>query len=60
MEYMFQSAYKSKSVKRVKLKGLDFVLINSMAFHQDGCFLCRDAEQILDKVVKVPAFVALS
>merc|ERR1719354_1190863 len=46
----FQSAYKSKSVKRVKLKGLDFVLINSMAFHQDGCFLCRDAEQILDKL----------
>lgn len=46
----FQKAYKSKSVKRVKLKGMDFVFINSMALHQDGCFLCKDAEARLDKL----------
>jgi len=41
----FQQAYNAKSVRKVTLKGVEFVLINSMAFEGDNCFLCADAER---------------
>jgi len=46
----FQQAYNAKSVRKVTLKGVEFVLINSMAFEGDNCFLCEDAEKRLAKI----------
>jgi len=46
----FQAAFKTKPVRKVRLKGVVFVLLNSMAFHQDGCSLCQEAERRLNKI----------
>lgn len=46
----FQKAFNTKPVRKVRLKGIDFVMINSMAFHADGCSLCQDAERRLNKI----------
>ncbi|XP_023329968.1 metallophosphoesterase 1-like [Eurytemora carolleeae] len=50
LDKRFKDAFKTRSVQQIKLKGVDFVLINSMAFENDGCFLCKDAEKLLEKI----------
>ncbi|KAJ9585291.1 hypothetical protein L9F63_002921, partial [Diploptera punctata] len=46
----FSSAFDAPSVRFVSIKGNHFVLVNSMAMEGDGCFLCRPAELLLQKI----------
>ncbi|XP_057331064.1 metallophosphoesterase 1 [Microplitis mediator] len=48
----FIDGMKSPNVRRVSIRGNHFVLINSMAFEGDGCFLCRPAEVATYKISK--------
>ena len=53
LDKRFKEAFQTKSVQ---LKFLDdkipIVLINSVAFEGDSCFLCKSTSNRLDKVVK--------
>ncbi|XP_014279167.1 metallophosphoesterase 1 [Halyomorpha halys] len=57
----FTDAFNSPSVQMFSVRGIHFVLINSMAMEGDGCFLCRSAEiQLLNlskklKCIKSPS-----
>jgi hypothetical protein len=46
----FQEAFNTSAVRLVRLKDVNFVLINSMAMEMDGCFLCEEAVQQLKEV----------
>lgn len=46
----FKDTFKTKSVKTVVIKGIPFVIINSMAFEGDECFLCRTVATSLKNV----------
>ncbi|CAD6219324.1 GSCOCG00004914001-RA-CDS [Cotesia congregata] len=48
----FINSMKSPNVKRVSIRGTHFILINSMAFEGDGCFLCRPAEVKIHEISK--------
>ena len=42
------------------IQGVPFVIINSMAFEGDGCFLCKTALQELDRLQEVQAVYAIT
>jgi hypothetical protein len=46
----FRDAFKTKAVEHKTIKGVPFVIKNSMALEGDGCFLCNTAVQSLKKV----------
>ncbi|KAF7281359.1 hypothetical protein GWI33_004842 [Rhynchophorus ferrugineus] len=46
----FNKAFKSSPVQLISIKDVNFVLINSMALQGDGCFLCKPAEEELNKI----------
>ncbi len=50
LDQRFRAAFRTRSVRLVRLKSVPFVLINSVAFEGDGCFLCAEAAQALVKV----------
>ncbi len=50
LDQRFRAAFRTRSVRLVRLKGVAFVLINSVAFEGDGCFLCAEAALALVKV----------
>jgi len=50
LDRRFREAFGTDSVRKVSLKGVDFILINSMAFHGDGCSFCSQAKKLLKKV----------
>jgi hypothetical protein len=50
LDKRFRAAFRTRSVRLVRLKNVAFVLINSVAFEGDGCFLCAEAAQALVKV----------
>ena len=52
LDKRFRTAFRTRSVRRVRLKNVTVVLINSVAFEGDGCFLCADAAEALVKVGK--------
>lgn len=41
----FKTAFSAPVVRTVTIKGVVFVLINSMAMEGDGCHLCNEAEE---------------
>ncbi|XP_055332974.1 metallophosphoesterase 1-like [Paramacrobiotus metropolitanus] len=43
----FERRFVPKSVYRYSLSGMDFVILNSMAFENDGCTMCREAQKLL-------------
>ena len=47
---MFNLAFNSTAVQLITIKGNHFVLLNSMAMEQDGCFLCKKAESMLKRI----------
>ena len=46
----FNSTPSGGGVERVSVKGVQFVMVNSMAMHGDKCSLCTQAAQKLDKI----------
>lgn len=46
----FNNAFNVSAVQLLTIKGNHFVLINSMAMEQDGCFMCKKAEGLLKKI----------
>lgn len=48
----FNSAFNTTAVQLITIKENHFVLINSMAMEQDGCFLCTKAENLLKRIAK--------
>lgn len=48
----FRETFRTKSVKNISIKGVNFVLINSMAFEGDNCFLCKSAVESVKKTGK--------
>ncbi|XP_033625463.1 metallophosphoesterase 1-like [Asterias rubens] len=45
----FQEVFEIPPVKVLTIKGVNFVLVNSMAMHGDGCFMCSLAmDQLLE------------
>lgn len=46
----FNSTPSGGGVERVSVKGVQFVLVNSMAMQGDNCSLCTQAAQKLDKI----------
>ena len=52
LENRFERAFDVSSVDRFSVRGIQFVSVNSMAMEGDGCFLCRDAEERLEKVAR--------
>lgn len=49
-KYRFEEAFGSKSVALLRVRGVVFVLLNSMAMEGDGCDLCSETEEALHKV----------
>lgn len=49
-KYRFEEAFGSPSVAVLNIQGLVFVLLNSMAMEGDGCDMCSEAEDTLQKV----------
>ena len=43
----FKEAFDAPSVKLVEMRGVIFVLVNSMAMEGDGCNICKNAEEEL-------------
>lgn len=52
LDQRFRAAFRTRSVRRVRVKNVTFVLINSVAFEGDGCFLCAEASEALVKIEK--------
>ena len=50
LDKRFRDAFQTKSVELKVIKGVRFVMINSMAMHGDGCFLCTEAVSSLKKL----------
>ena len=50
LDKRFREAFKTKAVQYKVIKGVPFVIINSMALQGDGCFLCDKAVKDLKKV----------
>lgn len=46
----FRQAFGTKPVRYGLVQGLPFVVINSMAFEGDSCFLCKEAEDALTRI----------
>ncbi|KAK7497707.1 hypothetical protein BaRGS_00011102 [Batillaria attramentaria] len=49
-KFRFEEAFGSPSVAVLHIQGVIFVLLNSMAMEGDGCDLCTEAEDSLQKV----------
>ncbi|CAH0557249.1 unnamed protein product [Brassicogethes aeneus] len=49
----FVTAFNSAAVQLISLRGVHFILVNSMALEGDGCFLCKPAEQQLNKIERI-------
>ncbi|XP_074645767.1 metallophosphoesterase 1-like [Tubulanus polymorphus] len=43
----FKESFSAPSVRMLDIEGNLFILVNSMAFENDGCFLCKDAQEKL-------------
>ena len=62
----FREAFNAPSVRLMTVKGVHFVLVNSMALHADGCSICTEAERMLSdikwqlKCSKVKHFLSLT
>jgi len=48
----FQKAFGTKPVRYGLVDDIPFVIINSMAFEGDSCFLCKSAQEALVKIEK--------
>ncbi|CAL8097404.1 unnamed protein product [Orchesella dallaii] len=48
----FNKAFNVSSVRLLKLKGSNFLMLNSMAMEMDGCFLCSAAIKSLQDISK--------
>ena len=49
-QHRFEDAFGSRSVALLNIRGIVFVLLNSMAMEGDGCGMCMEAVQALKKV----------
>lgn len=49
----FEKTFNISSVELLTIKGINFVMINSMALHGDGCFYCVTAEHRIKKIAGV-------
>lgn len=52
LDKRFRTAFRTRNVRHIRLRNVTFILINSVAFEGDGCFLCADAAKALVKVGK--------
>lgn len=50
--YRFTNAYKTKLVEMITINGNLFILVNSMAFENDGCNICNQAQLQLNEIEK--------
>jgi hypothetical protein len=50
----FKKAFNTSAVRLLRLKGINFVLINSMAMEMDSCFLCEEGRTELNAVQGMP------
>jgi hypothetical protein len=48
----FASAFSSPSVRMLRLNGVIFVMLNSMAFEGDNCEMCSEARRQFTKITK--------
>lgn len=46
----FYQTFNTSSAELIRLKGIPFVSVNSMALEGDGCSICKDAEQRITKI----------
>ncbi|CAG7837116.1 unnamed protein product [Allacma fusca] len=46
----FNQAFNSSSMQIINLKEVTFILVNSMAMHDDGCYLCHSAQVRLKNI----------
>ncbi|ODN03855.1 Metallophosphoesterase 1 [Orchesella cincta] len=52
LHHRFNKAFNASSVRLLKLKGSNFLMLNSMAMEMDGCFLCSSAMKSLLDISK--------
>ncbi len=52
----FYRSFNTSSVQLLRLRGVPFVTVNSMALENDGCSLCLDAEKKI-KLVSRQSFL---
>ena len=48
----FKRSFKVKSVQHLRVKNINFVLLNSVAFEGDNCNMCKEAEALLKQVAR--------
>jgi ethanolamine phosphate phosphodiesterase len=53
LQERFALAMDAPSVQMVSIRGVHFVLVNSMAMEGDGCFLCRPAQIHLQQISSI-------
>ncbi|KAJ8670565.1 hypothetical protein QAD02_001824 [Eretmocerus hayati] len=46
----FVEEMKAPNIRRITIRGNHFILMNSMAFEGDGCFLCKPAELAVNNI----------
>lgn len=52
----FYKVFNTSSAEYLKLKGITFVTINSMAMEEDGCTFCQEAERKIQAIAGKHSF----
>ena len=48
----FKRSFKVSSVQHLRVKNINFVLLNSVAFEGDNCNMCKEAEALVKQVAR--------